>query len=253
MQEDDDPLIEGADGGAPMAKTIADHTYQQLRRDIVTGALEPGTKLRMDMLTSRYGVGMSPLREALVRLTGDALVHAEGQRGFWVSLISLDELDDTIKTRILIETEALARSIELGDAAWEERVRQSYDILSALEARLDEDDDGVLTQWERANTQFHEALVSACNSPWLIRIRRVLHQHSERYRMISLASKPANRDVHDEHEAIMDAALNRKSLRASRLVEVHLERTAEAVREAFRAREQAELLPKGRRRKAKAP
>lgn len=239
--------------GEPIAaKTIADQTYHQLRWDIVSGALAPGTKLAMDLLTKRYGVGMSPLREALVRLTGDALVHAEGQRGFWVSHVSIDELEDTMKTRMLIEQEALARSIELGDAAWEERVRDSYAMLSGLEEHLDEGGAEVFAQWERANRLFHEALVSACGSPWLIRMRRMLHQHSERYRLISLSHMTPERDVHDEHEAIKDAALSRKALKATRLIEMHLERTTDAVRQALQSR-QSEIaaLPvrrSGRRR-----
>lgn len=224
--------------GEPIAaKTIADQTYHQLRWDIVSGALEPGTKLAMDMLTKRYGVGMSPLREALVRLTGDALVHAEGQRGFWVTHVTLDELEDTMKTRTLIEAEALVRSIELGDAAWEARVRDSYATLSAFEEHLDDGGEAMFAQWERANRLFHEALVSACGSPWLIRIRRMLHQHSERYRLISLSHMTPERDVHDEHEAIKDAALGRKALRASRLIEVHLDRTTDTVRDALRSRQ----------------
>ncbi|MFC3712981.1 GntR family transcriptional regulator [Sphingoaurantiacus capsulatus] len=224
--------------GEPIAaKTIADQTYHQLRWDIVSGALAPGTKLAMDMLTKRYGVGMSPLREALVRLTGDALVHAEGQRGFWVTHVSIDELEDTMKTRTLIESEALARSIELGDEAWAERVRESYAALSAFEAQLDTGGDQVFAQWEHANRLFHEALVSACGSPWLIRMRRMLHQHSERYRLISLSHITPERDVHDEHEAIKDAALGRKALKATRLIELHLDRTTDAVRMALESRQ----------------
>lgn len=231
-------------------KTIADQTYHRLRWDIVSGALAPGSKLAMELLTKRYAVGMSPLREALVRLTGDALVHAEGQRGFWVTLVSIDELEDTMKTRTLIESEALARSIELGDAEWEERVRSAYFALALLEDGQDNENAERFAQWERANHIFHEALVSACDSQWLIRIRRMLHQHSQRYRMISLAQTPPERDVHDEHEAIMDAAVNRKTLRACRLIEVHLQRTTEVVRDAILAQNEAkvELAPKRRRR-----
>jgi hypothetical protein len=67
MSEFDSPVV---------AKTIADQTYQHIRRDIITGKLPPGTKLGMEMLSRRYSVGVSPLREALVKLTGDALAVA---------------------------------------------------------------------------------------------------------------------------------------------------------------------------------
>lgn len=237
--------------GEPVAsKTIADQTYHQLRWDIVSGALAPGTKLGMELLTKRYGVGMSPLREALVRLTGDALVHAEGQRGFWVTHVSIDELEDTMKARTLIEAEALTLSIELGDAAWEQRVRDAYAALSGYEEHLDEGDEGVFAQWENANRVFHEALVSACGSPWLIRMRGMLHQHSERYRLISLSHMTPERDVHDEHEAIKDAALARKALRASRLIEMHLQRTTDNVRQALQSRQsELDAAPRRTRRK----
>jgi GntR family transcriptional regulator, carbon starvation induced regulator len=234
-----------------VAKTIADQTYQHIRRDIISGALAPGTKLAMEMLTKRYGVGLSPLREALVKLTGDALAIAEGQRGFWVSQISIDELQDTMNTRVLIESQALALAIEKGGPEWQQAVERSYEELTELEGKLKAGDAATFARWEGANRRFHEALVSACGSPWLIRLRNMLHHHSERYRMISLSQSTVERDVHDEHEAIVDAALARKTLRACRLTEVHLQRTAEVVRLAL-ARRDEEQLAKGKKRGARS-
>lgn len=221
MQDDDKAVI---------AKTIADRTYQHLHRDIISGELPPGCKLRMEMLSQRYEVGLSPLREALVKLTGDALAISEGQRGFWVSQISVEELADTMSTRCLIESQALALSIEKGGAEWERSVRSAYEQLSIIEGDVTTADAGVLAQWEGANRRFHEALVSACGSPWLIRLRNMLHRHSERYRMISMMQTAIERDVHDEHEAIFEASLARKVLRACRLTELHLQRTTEVIR-----------------------
>ncbi|MFC4311508.1 GntR family transcriptional regulator [Steroidobacter flavus] len=230
-----------------VAKTIADQTYQHIRRDIISGALPPGTKLAMEMLTKRYDVGLSPLREALVKLTGDALAVAEGQRGFWVSQISLDELQDTMNTRLLIETQALSLAMEKGGPEWERAVNQAYEELSSLEDHLKEGDNATFARWESANRRFHEALVSACGSKWLIRLRSMLHYHSERYRMISLAEASVERDVHDEHEAIVEAVLGRKTLRACRLTELHLQRTTEVVRAALERRDE-ELLNKNKKR-----
>jgi GntR family transcriptional regulator, carbon starvation induced regulator len=219
--------------GLTVSRTLADVTYQRLRRDIVSGALAPGAKLPMEALSKQYEIGMSPLREALARLVGDALVISEGQRGFWVAPLSLEELDDVTRVRGLIETEALQLAISRGGADWEEAVRAAFAELSQVEERLEKGGDEALLQWEAANRRFHEALVSACGSPWLIRFRNQLYQQSERYRRISLAHPITDRRVHDEHEAIVDAALNRQALKACRLTELHLQRTADAVRAAF--------------------
>jgi DNA-binding GntR family transcriptional regulator len=234
-----------------VAKTIADQTYQHIRRDIISGALPPGSKLAMEMLSQRYDVGLSPLREALVKLTGDALAVAEGQRGFWVSPISLDELQDTMNTRLLIETQALSLAIKKGGPEWERSVRQAYEELSSLENHLKEGDRASFARWQSADRRFHEALVSACGSTWLIRLRSMLHHHSERYRMMSLTQASVERDVHDEHAAIVEAALGRKTPRACRLTELHLQRTTEAVRAVLERRDE-KLLNKNKRNRSSA-
>ena len=78
------------DSGA--SRTLTEQTYNDLRTDIVEGRLLPGSKLRIEHLRQRYQVGAGTLREALTRLVSDALVTAEGQRGFRVSPIAMDDL-----------------------------------------------------------------------------------------------------------------------------------------------------------------
>ncbi|MEW6640265.1 MAG: FCD domain-containing protein [Pseudomonadota bacterium] len=222
-----------------VGRTLADTTYRRLRHDIIAGRLAAGSKLKLEGLANEYAVGMSPLREALTRLMGDLLVVSEGQRGFWVAPLSLEELDDVSRVRALIETEALNLAIRHGDAVWEAAVRRAFDDLSAIEARLPQTADAldppVLEDWERANRAFHAALVSASGSPVLIKLRDLLYQQSERYRRVSLNVSRRWRNVHDEHAAIFDAAMERNALKATRMTELHLSRTAEEVRRAMQA------------------
>ncbi|MGJ4804642.1 GntR family transcriptional regulator [Luteimonas sp. SDU82] len=228
---------------APSARTLARRAYHRLRRDIVAGQLQPGSKLKLETLVQRYGIGMSPLREALARLAGDQLVKTEDQRGFWVAPLSLEELDDISRVRTLIETEALRLSIEHGDDAWEREVRDAFDALTRVEAELSALPQPVpqdtMDLWEERNQAFHTALVAACRSPWLVRLQELLYQQSERYRRVSLNYSQGRRFVHDEHVAIFEAAVARNALRACRLTEDHLMRTYDAVRGAL-ARMQAE-------------
>jgi GntR family transcriptional regulator, carbon starvation induced regulator len=65
-----------------LPRTVAESIYQRLRQDILWGRFAPGSPLRSDELRSRYDVGISPLREALTRLTSERLVTSIGQRGF---------------------------------------------------------------------------------------------------------------------------------------------------------------------------
>jgi DNA-binding GntR family transcriptional regulator len=80
--------------------TLAEKAYVSLRKDIVEGAC-PESPLRLADLSERYGMGFSPLREALNRLQAERLVTAESLRGFRVSARSLAEFEDALRARLL--------------------------------------------------------------------------------------------------------------------------------------------------------
>jgi len=227
--------------GSASARSLSQWVYHRLRRDIIRSHWQAGSKLKLDVLVQYYEIGLSPLREALARLTGEQLVRAEDQRGFWVAPLSLEELDDISRVRSLIETEALRLSIMHGDAIWEAQIRTAFATLGESDAlRVDAGtypSASLLDTWEEHNRQFHRALVSACGSPWLLQLQQLLYHQSERYRRISLFAAFGKRFVHDEHQAIFEAALERNPLRACRLTHEHLMLTHAAVRQSMLALE----------------
>lgn len=120
-----------ASGPAPGPDAVRKAAFEIpiVRDDIVEGRLEPGEKLRVEHLKAHHGVGAGTLREAITRLTSDALVVAEGQRGFRVALIAAEDLEDLTRLRLYIEIEALRQSIRPGDAGWRNLLQQAYDPL----------------------------------------------------------------------------------------------------------------------------
>ncbi|MDD3517307.1 MAG: FCD domain-containing protein [Chromatiales bacterium] len=204
-------------------RTLTDLAYARLRDDIVHGRLEPGAKLRVEHLKKLYGVGATPLREALSRLTSDGFVSAEGQRGFRVAEMSLAELDEITNLRVVLENLALAQSIRNGDDAWESGVVAAFHRLAKLEQAEDPD----LGQWEDRNRDFHLALIAACTSQWLRRFYETLYDQHKRYRNLARIDKSMPRDVHAEHKSIRDAALGRDVDRACAENERHIRRTAD--------------------------
>ena len=207
-------------------RTLTEHAYDVLRRDILTGALSPEMKLRTDTLKERYGLGGSTLREALTRLTGEALVTFEGQRGFRVAPASREDFADLCDVRRIVEIDALRRSIEAGNEDWEARVVAAYHRLSRVESQMPAHLEEVYEEWEKRNGAFHQALISACPSRWLKRIHDLLFQQAERYRRITFASgRVVPRNVHAEHKAIMEAAVARDVDAACGLAASHIART----------------------------
>jgi DNA-binding GntR family transcriptional regulator len=185
--------------------------YRRLRDDIISGTLAPSKKLRIEHLRQRYGMGASALREALSRLVSDDLVECEAQRGYWVSPVSRAELDDITATRKIIEVEALRQSIELGTLEWEGRVVAARHSLERVETSMVEATREVIMGWEQANRAFHMALISGCQSRWLLRC------------------PIPRRGLSNEHEAIVEATLMRDAKRACTLLSQHIENTARAV------------------------
>src|SRR5271170_3812961 len=140
-------------------RTIAESIYRRLRQDILWGRFAPGSPLRSDRLRARYDVGISPLREALTRLASERLVTSVGQRGFRVAPLTAYDVEDTMKTRIVIEREALTKSIERGDIAWETAVVAAFHGLSRNPIPKEP---GTATQvWAVHHRQFHMSLLSA--------------------------------------------------------------------------------------------
>ena len=227
-------LEASASQGDPAPRTLVERAYLALRQDIVSGQLAPGERLRVEHLKDRYEVGAGTLREALALLVSDALVTAEGQRGFRVTGISLADLEDITATRVMIETESLRQSIRHGDAAWEARLTLAFQRLTHAEERR-----GGLhpAEWEQANKAFHEALIAAHRSPWSKYLLEILYRQSERYRHVAIrlgAAHTTERDVHREHTEIYKAAMARQEARAALALEAHVRLTCEILTEAGR-------------------
>jgi len=211
-------------------ESMAQRAYRLIRADIISGARDPGERLRIEMLKTVYDIGPTPLREALQKLSTEGLVLALEKRGFMVSPLDLDEFSDLNIARIEIEKVALTRSLALGDSLWESRVVAATYLMNKEDEALLASGAGVSDAWELANAEFHAAMIAACGSKWLLQMRDQLQDMCERYRRSSISQSTkktvkGNRDVGKEHAAISDAVLSRNSELACQLTESHYMKT----------------------------
>ena len=203
--------------------TLTESLRERLRQDIILGDLAPGSKLKLEALSRRYDVSVNTLRETLSRLSADGLVVAEEQKGFAVLPVSVEDLREITEMRQLLECQALRLSLAKADLDWEARVIAAYHKLSRSEALVEEDPDRWGADWERYNREFHDALISNCGSRWLLLYRRSMYDHSLRYRMLSLKTKPFPRSQSaEEHRRLLDAAIGRDAERAVEVLSAHI-------------------------------
>jgi GntR family carbon starvation induced transcriptional regulator len=209
--------------------------YHLLRERVVSGDLGPGTKLNIAQLAAELDVSPGAIREALAMLEVDAFVASEPQRGYTVMPLSASDMEMLTHARIEIERLCLAESLALGSIEWESAVVGAFHRLSRLEEQVDKVG-RMSPEWTDAHREFHRVLASACRNRWLLKMREVLYQQSERYRQFSAPWGKATREVESEHRELMSAALAHDEARMGRLISEHLSRTAEIVVEGLRRR-----------------
>jgi GntR family carbon starvation induced transcriptional regulator len=210
----------------PQSRTLANDVFEKLRADILSTTLPPGMKLRFDDLREAYGVGLSPLREALSRLAENRLVVATGQRGFRVPLVSVHDILDIAMARKQVEGLALRLSINYGDDAWEARVvaaRHKVTLLEKAGKNVAED------VWESRHREFHLTLVSACQSDCLLHLHGLLSDQFDRYRRLSAQSRLPNAPRSLIHQRILDAAFSRNADLAVKLLTDHIDEATKLI------------------------
>jgi DNA-binding GntR family transcriptional regulator len=215
-------------------RNLSEQAHERIRRDILNGELFPGDKLQIEAISERYGIGIVPVREALNRLSSEGLVSRKSQRGFFVAEISMTSLEELVKTRIWLETLALGESIRNATEAWEEQLVLAYHRLARTHRRLPAEAGRELSEeWELRHKDFHLLLLDRCGSGWLLGFCSTMMDQAVRYRSLSMNVHPSllrREGAAAEHQALLNAAIERDADRACRLLADHYTTTLEGLR-----------------------
>ncbi len=234
-----------------IGKSRANDVWHRLREDILTGVFRPGVRLRFEHLKRVYGVSFATLREALSRLAAEHLIVADAQRGFSVTPISIEDLLDITRMRVMVESEAIRLSVKNGGDDWRTSVLRAFHRMerNGLPDKLPD------AGWSETHRAFHASLVSACKSPLLIDLCARLFDGAVRYRNISMHHRTYARKKSLQHRQIMEAALAGEATRAVTLVGKHIWETTHNVIAAIEQHPEAQSgpAPMAARRKPAAP
>lgn len=214
-------------------ESMTSQAYDKIRAEIIKCHLKPDDKLIISDLCDSFKVSLGAVREALSRLTSEGLVVSIPRKGFRVAGISEEELIDLTNIRIKIELMCIESSIENGDLKWESGIVSTLFELSKTPIQDEVNPKFISPEWTHAHKKFHEALVSACDSKCLLKIRENLYSQSERYRQASVPLDVKERDIDGEHSRIADAALARDPLKTKKELEKHLQKTTKILTKAY--------------------
>jgi DNA-binding GntR family transcriptional regulator len=151
--------------------TAVDRVVITLRKEMLEGHLAPGTQLREEMLSERFDVSRSTVREALRVLTMDGLATRMPNRSVTVHHMTEAEVEDIFTARLVLERASVQAAATC-----------PHPVLDALEDALAtyvaEVQTGDVPRAADAHVEFHANMVLLLTrSPWLGETERSLMRH----------------------------------------------------------------------------
>jgi DNA-binding GntR family transcriptional regulator len=203
-----------------LGQTITDALIEQLRGDIRTGVIAPGTRLRQLEVAARFNVSTTPVREAFTALEREGLLVSVPHRGVVVFHPTVDDLRETYEIRISLE--ALATRLAV-DQATDGEIEQLRKIVDQMEAAKNS------TRYATLNAEFHSRIYALARRPKLEKLINDLRASAEVYLRLYATFAPGTEESHHDHVAIFDAIRRRDAEAAAAAMATHLEHTVRLV------------------------
>ncbi len=203
--------------------SLSEQAYESIKQEIVSLKLPPGSVINEAALQGELGLGRTPIREALKRLSLEKLVVIVPRRGMFVTEIGIRDLQQLFEMRLPLESLAARLAARRGtDDHWH-RMQAALDDLS-----MDDIDNKALINIDRT---CHEIIYEAADNEFL---RDTLVTHyalSLRLWYYFLSRIGDMREAIIEHRLIMDALRARDSNQAARLMERHIRTFQEEIQQ----------------------
>jgi DNA-binding GntR family transcriptional regulator len=209
-----------------MRKDAAEAVYHALKRDITHFEFKPGERLVETMLSERYGVSRTPIREALRRLTEEGIVRSTGKGGRIVPQFDSVEYEDLYAIRVVLEELAVVQACARATPEEIRALRESWNAGFEAPAL-----DG---SYVEANERFHLGIAQLSHNEMLSAILRRIHERTRVITMVDFTSRERIETTEREHDAILDAIERQDVATAPALVHSHIFSSRESIEELAR-------------------
>ncbi|ASO19560.1 DNA-binding GntR family transcriptional regulator [Actinoalloteichus hoggarensis] len=194
---------------------LVDEVYESIKNLIMDHVLEPGARVSIDGLARTLAVSPTPVREALARLESAELVVKEPLRGYRTTpLLTLDQLDDLYRFRLLVEPWAAAEAARSAGAAAKERLRAEMDVCATPESPR-------YRELASHDTRFHLLVAELAGSAQIRRAFERTHCHLHVFRLYY--DQQAGTMTLAEHREVTEAISRGEPIAAEAAMRAHLE------------------------------
>ena len=180
-------------------RNLREEITRTLRAAVISGELRPGVVYSAPSLAGQFGVSATPVREAMLDLANEGLVEIVRNKGFRVTELSEEDLDELSELRALIEVPTVRRIAEAGvpPAVLDELRPLAAEIETAAAS-------GDLIAHVAADMEFHLRLLAVAGNRHLVETVRSLRARSRIYGLRSLADRDALVPSAHEHAELVD-------------------------------------------------
>lgn len=208
--------------------TSQEAVLTELREMIGTGKLEPGQQIVQESLSAALGVSRVPIREALRVLEGEGQVIHYPNRGYFVTDLSVEDLEEVYRIRAILEEEALRLAIPL---LTDSDIEYIESIQIELEKAVASKKISGITE---TNRRFHFAMFEASNMPRLVRMIRTLWDATDAYRGVYFAAPTNLNHMNAEHRQMLESLKKRDIKKTIEFQTMHRENAVSAVSQVIR-------------------
>ena len=209
-------------------KKMPEHqaVYETLRDRILLGRFAPGQPMTIQGLAETLGAGMTPVREAIRRLTSEHALETLGNRRVIVPILSQQQLDDIYYLRLIVEPELARRAVK---HAKKHQVKAFAEIDKSVNAAIESGDIGAYLERNRA---FHFGIYALANAPILMRTAQSLWlQVGPSLRVVCGRYGTAN--LPDKHLDVLQALLDKDADSAASAMRADLEQGIVLMRQSY--------------------
>jgi DNA-binding GntR family transcriptional regulator len=203
-------------GGPVRGERTADVVARRLAQAILSGEIAPGTRLREENLAQTFSVSRTPVREALIVLSGTGLAHLEANRGATVLQLTAGDVAEVYHLRAVLEAESAAMAAGRITA-------ELAGLLFKICDRMGELHQAAASEQLAADTQFHYTIAEASGSPRLHALVRQVSAIPEAYRSANPYTAADMGEAERQHRAIAGAIQRQDGVEARRLMRSHVE------------------------------
>lgn len=204
-------------------RPLREIVYEELKMQILTGAIKPGTRMMEVELAEDLGVSRTPVREAIRKLEKEGLVTIEPRKGAYASEISMKDMEDILEVRKTME--GLAAGIAAAKITEEQKVELKATMDNFNKAVEENSYDEMISN----DTGFHHIIVESCDNDVLKHMIEQLQELVLRFRYLYFSDFKRAEQMPAEHMEIYEAIDKGDVEGAKEAAAVHIQRLADLV------------------------